>query len=466
MRRKLISLILALCLAASLGGCREETREPGPEETFEELLAADYEIDHLIHAGGLAADSGQSKMLENALYWLVTSSEYSTMDALQKRLEGIYLRGETVRTILGTEDANGQPLLRSQDGRLWRSASPASFALGYEVEEGTVTLVSSTPGTAAFSFHESGLDGSLYETRLSMTRTNGGWRLDGPRWEAERVLIREGSDKASLVSAGAARRAAEEFLGSITDGGTPSVRGVELGNTGAWQNIRIRSAVLTGAVEELDSQGTYTVRVDVEEGGGVFPVGEQDYRLEMRCDVLRFGDKVYPAYFRPVSEEYYNWNSHVQENQGGPGPAAYVDSFIRYYGWTTFRDPSELPAETVVEYSLLFARSAEGDQRFTPAELRDAVRRTFGITGFDGSGTSFYMRDQDRYLLWGRGGDSHDLLIGMPRMQGGQAQVEAAFYGDVLCTSPLRTIRYTLEEGKDGSWQLLSALPVEGDGGE
>lgn len=461
-RKKLLCLILALCLGISLWGCGTEAKEPGPEEVFEELLAADYEVYYLIYAGGLTVDSDQSKMLENAPYWLVTSSDYGTMDALQKRLDSIYIRSETVKTILGTVDAEGRPLLRSQDGHLWRSAAPALLAPGYEVEEDTITLVSSTAGAAAtFSFQESALDGSLYETRLSMTKTAAGWRLDGPRWEAERTLIREGSDKESLVSSGAARRAAEDFLGSILDGGLPEVRGVTLGKLTAWQNIRVRSAVLTQAVEELDSQGSYIVRVDMEDGGGIFPEGEQDYRLEMRCDEMRFGDKVYPAYFRPASERYYNWIGYVEQNQEGPGPVWYVDAFIGFFGMTTFQTPWELPAETVVEFSLLFAESEEGDYRFTAAELDEAIRKTFGVTGFDGRGTKFYVKDQDRYLLWGRGSNFYNLLIQMPQIRGTQAQVDVTFYDDVLCTSPLRTIRYTLEKDSDGSWRLLSALSAE-----
>lgn len=464
MLKKLLCFILAFCLAASLAGCGEQPQEIKPEEAFEDLLAADYEVYYLFYGGGLAVDSDQSKMLENDPYWLVVSPDYSTMEELQRRLESIYLRSETVKAILKTGDANGRLLLRSQDGQLWRSISPVVRALGYEVEEDTIQLVSSTSSTAVFSFQETSLDGSLYETRLSMTKTVAGWRLDAPRWEAERILIREGSDRDSLVSVGAARRAAENFLGSILDGGLPEVRGVSLGRLTAWQNIRIRSAVLLEAVEEMDSQGTYLVRVDVEDGGGVFPEGTQDFLLRISCDYMRFGDKVYPSYFRPASEEYYNWSGYVEQNQDGFGPAAYVDGFIGFYGATTFQTPWELPPETVVEYSLLFAESKGGDYRFTAAELDDAIQRTFGITGFDGRGTKFYVKDQDRYLLWGRDGNLYDLLIKMPQIRGNQAQVDVTFYDDVLCTSPLRTIRYTLEKGGDGSWRLLSALSAEGGG--
>lgn len=463
MPKRLFSAFLAFCFALSLASCQKQPAELPVEEAFEQLLAADYEAYYLIYNGGLTADSGQPKMLENAEYWRVTSPDYGTMDALQKRLESIYLRSETVKTILSARDQNNNPLLRSQDGSLWRSAAPELQAMAYEVDDATITLENQTDSAAAFSFRETGLDGSLYKTGLSMTKTAAGWRLDAPRWEAERTLIREGSGKTSLVEQGAARQAAEAFLASILDGGTPDLPGVTLGNVSAWQNVRISSAVITKVVEELDSQGDYIVSVAVEDGGGVFPDGAQDYRLVMRCNEMRYGDAVYPAYFRPASEQYYNWTSYVEQNQDGPGPMWYVNAFISYFGWATFQTPWELPPETVVEFSLFFAQSAEGDQRFTPAEVADAIEKTFGITGFDGTGTKFYVKDQDRYLLLGRGGNFYDLLIGMPQIHGSQAQVEVTFYEDVLCTSPARTIRYTLEKGNDGSWMLLSAVAVTGE---
>jgi len=459
--KKLLCAVLALCLGLSLGGCGGQAPEPGPEEAFQRLLAADYEVYYLIYGGGLTADSDSAMTKEKTAYWEVTSADYGTLDALQRRLEDIYLRSETVKAILGAEDKAGDQLLLWEDGRLWRSAAPEVRAFGYEVEEETIRLESQSDTAASFSFQESGLDGSLYETAMSITKTAGGWRLDAPRWEAERTLIREGSGQTSLVGQGAARQAAEAFLASLLEGGVQeSLQGVQLGDCSAWQGVKITSAAITETVEEFDSQGDYLVSVTVENGGGVFPEGTQDYRLVMRCNEMRFGDAVYPAYFRPASEQYYNWSDYVEQNQDGPGPCWYVDAFIGFYGWTTFQDPTQLPADTVVEFSLLFAQSAEGDDRYTPAELAGAVERTFGLENFDGTGTKYYVKDQDRYLLWGRGGNIMDLLIQMPKIRGSQAQVDVSFYGDVLCTARLRTIRYTLEKGNDGSWKLLSAVTV------
>ncbi len=459
MKKRLTCALLALCLClAALGGCGEkQPPDASPEDAFRRLLAADYEVYSLIYGGGLTVDSSQG----GTGYQPVNSAGYETIDALQKRLESIYLRSETVRDILEAPDQTGAPLLKIENGQLLRSARPTLLTLGYEVDDTSIQAESQSDSAAAFLFQETGLDGSLYRTRLSMTKTAGGWRLDAPRWEAERTLIREGSDQDSLVEADAARLAAEEFLASVVNGSLPQDQSGMLGDLSAWQEIKVSSAKVTETVEEGDSWGDYRVAVTVENGAGVFPEGEQQFRLVMNCNEMRYGDRVYPAYFRPASEEYYNWGGYVEQNQDGPGPAWYVDAFIGFYGSATFATPWDLPPETVVEFSLLFAQSSEGDQRYTPAELDAAIQKTFGITGFDGRGTKFYVKEQDRYLLWGRGGNIYDLLIQPPRIRSSQAQVDVTFYGDVLCTAPLRTLRYTLEKNHDGSWMLLSAQRVD-----
>lgn len=461
MKKRLACALLAFCLClAALGGCGEKQKpDASPEDAFRRLLAADYEVYYLIYGGGLTVDSSQG----GTGYQPVNSAGYETIDALQKRLESIYLRSETVRDILEAPDQTGAPLLKIENGQLLRSARPTLLTLGYEVDDTSIQAESQSDSAAAFLFQETGLDGSLYRTRLSMTKTAGGWRLDAPRWEAERTLIREGSDQDSLVGADAARLAAEEFLAAIHEGSLASISKWQgVADPSVWQKIKISSAKITEVAEDGDSWGDYTVSVTVEDGGGAFPEGTQDYRLVMTLnDYQRPYDSVYPVYFRPVSEEYYNWSGYVEQNQDGPGPAWHVNAFIDLFGPVAFETPWDLPPETVVEFSLLFAQSSEGDQRFTPAELDAAIQKTFGITGFDGRGTKFYVKEQDRYLLWGRGGRIHDLLIQPPKIRSSQAQVDVTFYGDVLCTAPLRTLRYTLEKENDGSWMLLSAQRVD-----
>ena len=60
--------------------------------------------------------------------------------------------------------------------------------------------------------------------------------------------------------------------------------------------------------------------------------------------------------------------------------------------------------------------------------------------------------------MWGRGGSSFNMLMEMPEIQDGEAQVRVGFYEDFLCTVPENAIVYTLEQAPQGGWRLLSAL--------
>ena len=82
---------------------------------------------------------------------------------------------ESVRDILEAPDQTGAPLLKIENGQLLRSARPTLLTLGYEVDDTSIQAESQSDSAAAFLFQETGLDGSLYRTRLSMTKTAGGW---------------------------------------------------------------------------------------------------------------------------------------------------------------------------------------------------------------------------------------------------------------------------------------------------
>ncbi len=216
-------LSLFLCLAL-LGGCGGDSAPQGNSDeditaAFEELLAADYEVYYLLFADGLPVDRAGERELDGALYYPVTSQRFSNRGALKKRLEEVYAKEETVEALLAAPDAKGNPALAQRDGALWRSAACAVSALGYEVVEDSIRLTGRRSDlTATFSFQEEGLDGSLYETAMSISRTGAGWRLDAPRKDGERKLLREGSSQTSAYKEGTARRVAEDFLAAIHTG--------------------------------------------------------------------------------------------------------------------------------------------------------------------------------------------------------------------------------------------------------
>ena len=463
MTKKLLAVLLSLCLwTASLSGCGGPAAETDQAltDTFEELLAADYEVHYLFFSDGMKVDAGLRQELDGQGYSAVTAP-YSTMSQLKERLEDTYAQEETRSAILKTQDPNGHPLVVEKDGKLWRSDTPNLLAVVYEVREGSIRMERRDEGAITFLFEETRLDGSLYETKLTMERTSAGWRLAGPRWEAERKLLREGSDIDSVIPEDAARQAASAFLAALVEGDIDEINRItEAWGTwpGAWDKIRITKADITEAVEERDSRGDYRVMVTVEAGGGVFPEGEQEFRLVVTSDDYQYHtEEVIPVYFRPTSERYHNWRDYSLPETEVDRVASRVEIFISMAGWQTFATPWELPAETLAEFSLLFAEAADGGQLFTPEEFNDAVERTFGITGFDGRGTSFYSKEQDRYLLWGRGPNQPHLLIHPVRIIGTRAEVDVTFYGDILCTLPTASLRYSLYKGDDGGWRLFSA---------
>ena len=457
-----LMLALALALLSACGGGPQPDTDETVTAAFVELLAEDYQVYYLIYGDGLAVDLNALGETDPGDYAPVVTEGCTTRAGLEARFKEVYALDETVKSLLSARDSDGRDRFQVRDGALWRSTSLSAFP--YETVEGSIVLKSRSDSSASFVFEENGLDGSLYETAMSMSKTSRGWRLDRPRKEAERTLLREGAAVDSLVPVGAARTAAEDFLAALRGGDWEQIKaavGID-GESGAWQEITITGAEITAAAEDLDSYGDYTVRVTVENGAGVFPQGTGDYRLVLTCNMMRWGeDQVIPVYFRPVGESYYNWSPFQVTSREENIPGWYVNAFIGFYGSTVFASPQELPPETVAEFSMVLTEPEREDLIYTREELSAAVESCFGIAGFDGRSTKFYSKEQGGYLLWGRGSGIHDFLMELPRTANGQSQVDVTFCRDPLCTSRLRTIRYTLADNGDGSWRFVSAVQIE-----
>ena len=452
-----VLLCLGLCLGlAACGGAEAETDEELTEE-FSRLLAADFEVYYLFYSDGLPVDQSVTRQVDGADYHPVNSTEYKSLEDLRRLLEGIYAQESQVEALMAVKDPHGIPLLAEEDGVLYRSASRDIYALGYEVDESTIRLEAREEDRASFVFQETGLDGSLYETRMSMARSSQGWRLEEPRSEARREMIREGSGESSAIPEGEARQTAEGFLDALTSGDAVAIAEMTMGDEGIWSAVHVSRAEITQVNEELDSQGDYTVTLQVESGGGILEEGEVDYRLHVGFDPL--SGRVAPLYFQPADREYYNWLDYA-DTVGADSPAQVVEGFISLYGTQLFSSPEELPAETVTEFAIVQMAEATGewDRVYTPQEVADQVEITFGLAGFDGSATPFYSQEQGGYIMWGRGGSSFNMLMEMPEIQDGQALVRVGFYEDLLCTVPENAIVYTLEQAPLGGWRLLSVL--------
>ena len=455
-------LLSALALLPGCGGGPRADTDQSVTEAFEELLAADYQVDYLIFGDGLEVDPEALGELDPRDYAPVVTEGLTTRADLEKRLKEVYALDETVKALLSAVDSEGRERLQVRDGVLWRCTATAAFP--YETVEGSVVLRNRTDSAASFVFEETGLDGSLYETAMEMAKTSRGWRLAGTRKDAQRTLLREGSGEDSAIPAGAARKAAEEFLAALVSGDASAVsQAVGFGNDPAvWQKMKVTAAEITAAAEDLDSSGDYTVRLAVEDGAGFFPEGTGDYRMLLSCNEMRWGGETPTLwYFRPASERYLEtgWYGAADEKEWAPAQA--VNDFIGWFGQQTFAAPGELPPETLVEYAMIRTRPEDPEMVFTPQEIGAAVEKYFGIAGFDGRNTKFYSKEKGGYLIWGRGGSFYNTLTPAPRTAAGQSQVDVTLYRDPLCTVKIRTVRYTMAENGDGSWRFVSALPVE-----
>ncbi len=456
------ALIIALALLPACDSAPKADTDQSVTAAFEELLAADYQVDYLIFGDGLEVDLEALGELDPRDYAPVVTQGYTTRADLEKRLKEVYALDETVKALLSAVDGEGRERLQVRDGALWRATATAAFP--YETVEGSIVLRVRSDTAATFVFEETGLDGSLYETTLEMAKTSRGWRLNGTRKDARRTLLREGSGEDSAIPAGAARKVAEEFLAGIVAGDASAIsQAIGYGNNNTvWQQMKVTSAEITAAAEDLDSHGDYTVRLTVEDGAGHFPEGTGDYRLILSTNEMRWvAEQPVAWYFRPASEQYLetSWYDPVDEKEWAPAIA--VSSFIDWFGQQTFATPWELPPETLVEYAMIRTQPEDPEMVFTPREIDTAIEKIFGITGVDGRGTKFYSKEKKGYLILGRGANFYNTLIPKPRTAAGQSQVDVTLYRDSLCTMKLRTVRYTMAENEDGSWRFVSAVPLE-----
>ncbi len=453
--RRLLCVLFCLSFCFGLAACQEkEETDEELTETFSRLLAADFEVYYLFYSDGLPVDQNVTQQVEGADYHPVVSTEYKDLDDLRNLLEGVYAEESQVEAHLEVKDPHGTPLLAEVDGKLYRSATRDIYAMGYEVDDTSIRLEERGEEQASFVFLETGMDGSLYETRMTMVKTSQGWRLEAPRSEAQREVVREGSGETSAIAQGEARRTAEDFLEALKAGDAAALAEMTQGEEAVWSGVRVSRAEITEVREELDSQGDYLVSLQVEEGGDVLEEGEQEYRLYVQFDA--FSGKVSPVYFQPSAREYYNWLPYSSQDSE---PAEAVAEFISLYGTQTFASPDELSPEILTEFAIVRMAETSGqwDQVYTAEEVAAQVEETFGIPEFDGSTTPFYSTEQGGYIMWGRGGSSFNMLMEMPVVKDGQAEIRVAFYKDLLCTVPESSITYLLEENPEGGWRFLSA---------
>ena len=452
-------LAAALMLAALLTACG------GPRDAasaFGDLLAKDYEVCYIFYSQGLPVDDSPEAALERdgSVYRPSASEEYKTMSDLEKLLEETYAGRDTIEGYLALEDSQGHPLFLEEGGKLYQSAQGELRMPRFEARDDTAVLVEETEERAVFTLEEDSLDGSLYQCTLALTKTEKGWRLETPREEGERTLLREGSDEETLAVEGSARAAAEAFLEALKAADTGKIEMLTEapeGTYSGWRAIQIENAQITDTQEEGDSYGSYRVALKVLSGAGIFADGESTYKME-----VGFGsspDGVVVRSFRPAEPVPY---SQLPYEERTDGACEAVMEMIGLFGFQPFGSPAELPAEVVTEYCLsqlskdkTFEEVMEG---ISPQELSDAAWTYFGLEDFQARDTAYYNAGLEAYMTAGRSGFEGDYLVmGSREGSGGTIIVEVRTYTDPLQTQNERIYIYTMSPDEEEGFRFLSA---------
>lgn len=453
-----------LLLAAACGG-EKQTASLTAEEAFPTLLGQDYEAAYLLTNLGMTIDSTAGVDVDGALYYPAVSEKYKTTADLRALLESTYADSATVDRLMATTDQKGNPLFRDIDGKLYQSAQGTATSQWLEPDLDNIQ-VQENGDQATAVVQETGLDGFLYECTVTAVRSEDGqWRLTAPRSEAPRkkvgdVLTGE-EDQQPQVSSSQVRQMAENFLMALKAGDTQTIEelaGAQPGTYQGWSALEISKAELNETLEEYETGGTYRVALTVDNGVGLLPEGEQIWELWIRCDenlqlkVERFqqGD---PAPYR-----------HMEHSAGEQ-----VSRMLSYFGGPDFQDPSQLDDNIITEYCLQVLAEENGfqDSGFTLEQVQQAVYRYFGLENYDPSGTSFYRPETDDYMAYGRGGiEMPEYNLYLTQGDEGKVEVRLYTYQDPLCTRRDKMQLWTLSDNGNGTYEFLSAVTGEPDGGE
>lgn len=459
-------LVLVLVMSVAFSGCGSKTEtDTQLLETFSELLAKDYEVYYLFYAGGLPVDGETSLEEGGTVYYRSASVEYRSLSDLEKLLKSTYARQGDRDALLGRIDQATTLLFIEENGTLYKSGLETVTVYPYEVQEDTIRLTARSEQTATFTFQEEGLDGSLYETTLSMSRSDKTWLLDGQAIQADRTLLREGSGKDSLFDTGEARRTAQAFLDALTAGDAAAIESLSWAPSGtyaAWSGLKVSSARIVEELEDLDVQGDYLAELQVEDGAGVLREGTVRYRLKIgMVNAVLFGaygdgaGELSVDYFQPEELAPYELKPTAERTDGA---ANAVDRLLGFFGVVTFEKPEDLGADRITEYVLIDLMDEQDQaESFSLAQVRDRAGQLFGLENFSPS-QSFYSAQQNGYLASGRGLQLNHVLTFPQASQDDRSVVEVRVYADPLQTRVDRVVAYTLARGNGGVWQFVSAV--------
>lgn len=451
--KKILIGALVLILLALIPACKPQDIQT----TFENLLAADYEVYYLFHSQGLPVDTNSGSIVEyeESFYQPSTSKEYRQLKHLQRLVESVYAHEETTKGFLEKCDNNGNPLFVEIGGQLYQSIHGDLQMPRFELID--LFLVEEEEARAVFTLKEESLDGSLYHCTLAMIKTNKGWRLEGPRQESSHILIQEGSNQSVLPFDQTPQQVAEEFLSALTWGDTEAIEnltGALPGTYSTWTDPGINNAQID-MVEEGESYGTYQVKLQIQSSDGPFPQGEHTYILSV--GITEDGQELIVTTFWPEPLPY-NWLPAPQQEDSACNA---VLDFIRLFGQLSFPHTHDLPSEVIAEYCLTqLAQDRSFEELIngiSPQDLKRAAYKYFGVKNFSALETKFYDSELKAYHTQEPIESTTNIVVLGSQLTDTGVLVETHSYTDPLCTQNRRIIFYSLASDSSGEWQFIAA---------
>ncbi|WP_312644752.1 hypothetical protein [Hydrogenoanaerobacterium sp.] len=124
-----------------------------------------------------------------------------------------------------------------------------------------------------------------------------------------------------------------------------------------------------------------------------------------------------------------------------------------------FSSPDELTDDLDVEY-LVALGSSENPDGMTQAQLDQAARKYYGAESFVRTDSRFFDQQQQRYFMWGRGGNhTNDRVVRIDETEENKV-LYIELYSDPLQLVLEDTLEYTLAKNDDGTYRYVTIKSV------